>query len=228
MYRHVQLYCPFKTNHVSDSWMQYRFRQFYLDVSELPAATSSTSQRVRCYTDNTTQPNVPPNIIDIPCRYTARYVIVETTYDAPEDNKGEIGPILEICEIEIMVYSSWNFILSIICLIFKSFIIDKKNYDGFITTYYILYLLLQDANLAITVIIVNLVRDVNRVISIVVTVVSLFVYNFEIFVLQSIWLADFSIHVLCTFLIFFFKFFRFFFKQNVLFLILNVEAKIWL
>lgn len=102
MYRHVQLYCPFKTNHVSDSWMQYRFRQFYLDVSELPAATSSTSQRVRCYTDNTTQPNVPPNIIDIPCRYTARYVIVETTYDAPEDNKfGEIGPILEICEIEI-------------------------------------------------------------------------------------------------------------------------------
>lgn len=86
----------------SDSWMQYRFRQFYLDVSELQAATSSTSQRVRCYTDNTTQPNVPPNIIDIPCRYTARYVIVETTYDAPEDNKfGEIGPILEICEIEI-------------------------------------------------------------------------------------------------------------------------------
>eukprot|EP00105_Crassostrea_gigas_P042103 XP_019926251.1 PREDICTED: uncharacterized protein LOC109619771 [Crassostrea gigas] len=82
--------------------MQYRFRQFYLDVSELPAATSSTSQRVRCYTDNTTQPNVPPNIIDIPCRYTARYVIVETTYDAPEDNKfSEIGPILEICEIEI-------------------------------------------------------------------------------------------------------------------------------
>lgn len=91
-----------KTNHVSDSWMQYRLRQFYLDVSELPAATSSTSQRVRCYTDNTIQPNVPPNIIDIPCRYTARYVIVETTYDAPEDNKfGEIGPILEICEIEI-------------------------------------------------------------------------------------------------------------------------------
>lgn len=73
-----------------------------------------------------------------------------------------------------------------ICLIFKSFIIDKKNYDGFITNYYILYLLLQDANLANTVIIVNLVRDVNRVISIVVTVVSLFVYNFEIFVLQSV------------------------------------------
>lgn len=60
------------------------------------------SQRIRCYTDNTTYPNVPPNIIDMPCKHTARYVIVETTYDAPEDDKyGEIGAILEICEIEI-------------------------------------------------------------------------------------------------------------------------------
>lgn len=83
-----------------DSWKQYRFRQFYLDVSEFPATTSTTSQRTRCYTDNTTYPNLPPNIIDISCRQTARYVIVETTYVAPESYPLK-GAILEICEIEI-------------------------------------------------------------------------------------------------------------------------------
>lgn len=45
-------------------------------------------------------PYVPPNILDIPCKQTARYVIVETTYDAPEDNPTR-GAILEICEIEV-------------------------------------------------------------------------------------------------------------------------------
>ncbi|XP_065933952.1 multiple epidermal growth factor-like domains protein 10 [Magallana gigas] len=83
-----------------DSWKQYRFRQFYLDVSEFPATTSNTSQRTRCYTDNTTEQYLPPNIIDMPCQQTARYVIVETTYDAPEDNP-TTGAMLEICEIEI-------------------------------------------------------------------------------------------------------------------------------
>uniref|UniRef100_K1PSV9 Uncharacterized protein n=1 Tax=Magallana gigas TaxID=29159 RepID=K1PSV9_MAGGI len=81
------------------SWKQYRFRQFYLDVSDLPASETNTTQRTRCYTDNTTYPDLPPNIIDIPCQQTARYVIVETTYDAPEDDPTE-GAILEICEIE--------------------------------------------------------------------------------------------------------------------------------
>lgn len=33
------------------------------------------------------------------CKHTARYVIVETTYDAPDDNR--TGAILEICEIEV-------------------------------------------------------------------------------------------------------------------------------
>lgn len=36
----------------------------------------------------------------MPCQQTARYVIVETTYDAPEDNP-TTGAMLEICEIEI-------------------------------------------------------------------------------------------------------------------------------
>lgn len=36
------------------------------------------------------------------CKQTARYVIVETTYNAEEDDKdGEYGAILEICEIEV-------------------------------------------------------------------------------------------------------------------------------
>mgnify|MGYP003690975655 CR=1 FL=1 len=70
----------------SNDSKQYRFRQFYLDVSDLPATQTTTAERTRCYTDNTTAPNLPPNIINIPCIQTARYVIVETTYDAPEDN----------------------------------------------------------------------------------------------------------------------------------------------
>uniref|UniRef100_A0A8W8NPC7 F5/8 type C domain-containing protein n=1 Tax=Magallana gigas TaxID=29159 RepID=A0A8W8NPC7_MAGGI len=82
------------------SWKQYRFRQFYLDVSDLPASETNTTQRTRCYTDKTTYTDLPPNIIDIPCQQTARYVIVETTYDAPEDDPTE-GAILEICEIEV-------------------------------------------------------------------------------------------------------------------------------
>ncbi|XP_078329704.1 uncharacterized protein LOC144624171 isoform X2 [Crassostrea virginica] len=84
----------------SNDWKQYRFRQFYLDVSDLPATQTTTAERTRCYTDNTTAPNLPPNIINIPCIQTARYVIVETTYDAPEDNP-QTGAMLEICEIEV-------------------------------------------------------------------------------------------------------------------------------
>nr|XP_034319365.1 uncharacterized protein LOC109617109 isoform X2 [Crassostrea gigas] len=83
------------------AWKQYRFRQFYLDASNLSATQTTTSQRTRCYTDNTTAPDLPTNIIDIPCKQTARYVIVETTYDAPEDDYlDEHGAILEICEIK--------------------------------------------------------------------------------------------------------------------------------
>ncbi|XP_078329710.1 uncharacterized protein LOC144624176 [Crassostrea virginica] len=82
-----------------DDWKQYRFRQFYIDVSDLPA-TQTTAERTRCYTDNTTYPNLPPNIINIPCKQTARYVIVETTYDAPEDDPHK-GAMLEICEIQV-------------------------------------------------------------------------------------------------------------------------------
>ncbi|XP_065922192.1 uncharacterized protein [Magallana gigas] len=86
----------------SSSWKQYRFRQFYLDASNNSAIQTTTSQRTRCYTDNTTAPDLPPNIIDIPCKQTARYVIVETTYDAPEDDYlDEHGAILEICEIKV-------------------------------------------------------------------------------------------------------------------------------
>nr|XP_034322513.1 uncharacterized protein LOC105322931 [Crassostrea gigas] len=79
-------------------WKQYRFRQFYLDASNSSATQTTTSQRTRCYTDNTIAPYLPPNIIDIPCKQTARYVIVETTYDAPEDDPTK-GAMLEICEI---------------------------------------------------------------------------------------------------------------------------------
>lgn len=77
-----------------------RFRQFYLDVSNSSATQSSTIHRVRCYTDKTAAPGIPPNIINIPCKHTARYVIVETTYDAPDDGP-YTGAMLEICEIEV-------------------------------------------------------------------------------------------------------------------------------
>ncbi|XP_062567919.1 multiple epidermal growth factor-like domains protein 6 [Saccostrea cucullata] len=80
-------------------WPPYRFRQFYLDVSNSSANVTSTAQRTRCYKDKTIEPYVPPALIDIPCLHTARYIIVETTYDAPEDY--QIGAILEICEIEV-------------------------------------------------------------------------------------------------------------------------------
>ena len=85
------------TGEYPGDWKQYRFRQFYLDVSD--SGATSTTRRTRCYTDNTTAPALPPNIIAIPCTQTARYVIVETTYDAPEDQIK--GAILEICEIEV-------------------------------------------------------------------------------------------------------------------------------
>lgn len=38
--------------------------------------------------------------MEVPCKLTARYLIVETTYDAPEDDPNT-GAILEICEIEV-------------------------------------------------------------------------------------------------------------------------------
>jgi hypothetical protein len=87
----------------TDNWPLYRFRQFYLDVSNGSAAstTTLTSQRKRCYKDNTTAPATPPGVIDIPCKETARYVIVETTYAPPETSTGDAGPVLEICEIEV-------------------------------------------------------------------------------------------------------------------------------
>lgn len=85
--------------YIPGDWKQYRFRQFYLDISN-SSVTETTSHKTRCYTDNTTYPYVPPNIIDIPCKQTARYVIVETTYDAPEDYP-TTRAILEICEIEV-------------------------------------------------------------------------------------------------------------------------------
>ncbi|XP_078328165.1 uncharacterized protein LOC144623575 [Crassostrea virginica] len=106
----VDLGTPFRIRNVviyyrkegdgSNDWKQYRFRQFYLDVSDLPVTQTTTAERTRCYTDNTTAPNLPPNIIDIPCKQTARFVIVETTYDAPEDDPQK-GAVLEICEIQV-------------------------------------------------------------------------------------------------------------------------------
>lgn len=70
-----------------------------MDVSDFSASQTTTAHRSRCYTDNTIHPDVLPHIIDIPCKHTARYVIVETTYDALEDDP-TTGAILEICEIE--------------------------------------------------------------------------------------------------------------------------------
>nr|XP_034322511.1 multiple epidermal growth factor-like domains protein 6 [Crassostrea gigas] len=91
-----------KDGNRSSDWKQYRSRQFYLDVTNISATHSLTTQRTRCYTDNTTYPDLPPNIIDIPCQQKARYVILETTYNAPEDiNHDLYGAILEICEIEV-------------------------------------------------------------------------------------------------------------------------------
>ncbi|XP_065924737.1 receptor-type tyrosine-protein phosphatase alpha isoform X2 [Magallana gigas] len=97
--KNIKIFYRKEGNETTD-WKQYRFRQFYLDVSNASVTQTKTSQRTRCYTDNTTFPNLPPNIIDMPCVQTARYVIVETAYDAPED-KPTTGAILEICEIEV-------------------------------------------------------------------------------------------------------------------------------
>ncbi|XP_062613162.1 uncharacterized protein LOC134274934 [Saccostrea cucullata] len=97
--QHVKIYYRREGDGAID-WKQYRFRKFYLDVSNSSASGSMTSQRARCFTDNTKEPTLPPNIIDIPCEQWARYVIVESTYKAPEDNRST-GPILEICEIEV-------------------------------------------------------------------------------------------------------------------------------
>ncbi|XP_056003118.1 cell death abnormality protein 1-like isoform X1 [Ostrea edulis] len=86
------------------NWCPYRFRQFYLDVSNGSAGstTTLTSQRKRCYKDNTTALATPPSVIDISCKETARYVIVETTYNAQEAIYLNLsGPVLEICEIEV-------------------------------------------------------------------------------------------------------------------------------
>ncbi|XP_056002221.1 platelet endothelial aggregation receptor 1-like isoform X2 [Ostrea edulis] len=80
------------------NWLQYRFKHFYLDVSNSSATMTNTSERTRCYTDRST--GLPDYIIDIPCKQTARYVIVETTYDAPEDDP-VTGAFLEICEIQV-------------------------------------------------------------------------------------------------------------------------------
>lgn len=66
----------------------------------------STTRRTRCYTDNTTEPNLPNNTIVMLCKQTARYVIVETTYDANDDNN--TGAMLEICEIEVYGMISLN------------------------------------------------------------------------------------------------------------------------
>ncbi|XP_052692860.1 uncharacterized protein LOC128171168 [Crassostrea angulata] len=81
-----------------DFWILAHNREFYLDVSELPARHSTTKQRTRCYTDTTSAPELPRNIINIPCNHTGRYVIVETNYILPREE----GAILEICEIEIL------------------------------------------------------------------------------------------------------------------------------
>lgn len=92
-------------------WRPYRLRQFYLDVSN-SSANMSTASRWRCYTDNTTEPDLPNNKIEMPCKQTARYVIVETTYDATDDKS--TGAMLEICEIEVygMIPSYNNIIYS--------------------------------------------------------------------------------------------------------------------
>ncbi|XP_056003642.1 cell death abnormality protein 1-like [Ostrea edulis] len=84
--------------HCYDDWLQIRFKYFYLDVSNSSAAVTTTSERTRCYTDRSM--GLPDNVIGIPCNQTARYVIIETTYDTPEDDP-EKGAILEICEIQV-------------------------------------------------------------------------------------------------------------------------------
>lgn len=102
--------------HITGDWPPYRFRQFYLDVSNSSARETTTENRIRCYSDNTTEPSTPPSKLPMPCNQIARYVIVETMYDAPDDSS-TTGPILEICEIE--VYGKWYFPLSLFLQMFK-------------------------------------------------------------------------------------------------------------
>ncbi|XP_062585067.1 uncharacterized protein LOC134246727 [Saccostrea cucullata] len=84
------------------NWRPNRFRQFHLDVSNTSKSVGcSTPQSFRCYKDNSTPPATPPAVIDIPCKQTAQYVIIETTYTAPENPKEGAGPMLEICEIDV-------------------------------------------------------------------------------------------------------------------------------
>ncbi|XP_061185070.1 receptor-type tyrosine-protein phosphatase epsilon-like [Saccostrea echinata] len=71
------------------------------EVANVSAANPSqvTTERFRCHKDNTPDGEIPPSVIDIPCKQAAKYVIVETTYDAPNDSN--TGAILEICEVEV-------------------------------------------------------------------------------------------------------------------------------
>ncbi|XP_062613535.1 uncharacterized protein LOC134275277 [Saccostrea cucullata] len=47
------------------NWRPYRFRYFYLDVSNSSIKGSSETERIRCYKDNTTLPSIPPSIINV-------------------------------------------------------------------------------------------------------------------------------------------------------------------
>jgi hypothetical protein len=93
--------------YTSARWPPIRFKNFYLDVSNSSAAVTrtNTTDRIRCYTDRS--PGLPDSIIELPCIQTTRYVIVETTYDTPEDDP-EAGAILEICEIQ--VYGTYYYV----------------------------------------------------------------------------------------------------------------------
>ena len=82
------------------TWKPYRLRHFYLDFADSPATQTATAGRTRCYTDNTSELDVPNYIQNISCNGTNRYIIVETTYDATEDDP-QSGAMLEICEIEV-------------------------------------------------------------------------------------------------------------------------------
>ncbi|XP_062574556.1 cell death abnormality protein 1-like, partial [Saccostrea cucullata] len=80
------------------SWKPYRFRQYRLEVSN----SSVTQQWSICYQDRTLYPVVPSSIQNISCEKNTRYLRVFTTYDAPEDDRyGNIGAVLEICEIQV-------------------------------------------------------------------------------------------------------------------------------
>ncbi|XP_061185071.1 receptor-type tyrosine-protein phosphatase alpha-like [Saccostrea echinata] len=72
------------------------------DIMEEPEFVWNCFNLIRCYTDNTSFPAVPQSIQYITCNKFARFVRIETEYDAPED---EIrGAILEVCEIKVYEY----------------------------------------------------------------------------------------------------------------------------